>query len=193
MLRDAIPEDALKLDRVVVPDDADDLAAGDADHGDLLADQLAILATRVFTDHILYGRPVRARDHIRHIPVRIRIRGNHGAEIGNDFIGWPDRRGMWMSPKRGVGGEGVTQAAWIAGVDRKEELSPQRLNNFGWIEPGSASLLVRRLAGGIGGRQGTHAISVRSTVASREGRILAGSSRASSCVHIRGEGYPERA
>src|SRR5918995_5143258 len=85
------PELLAKFVRVVVADDAGDLACVRAHDSHLLGEQLAAKVGRKFAEGELHRGAIAIRYHVRDLPARGRIRADDGAEIGDDFVGGPDQ------------------------------------------------------------------------------------------------------
>src|SRR5918993_1179152 len=119
------PELLAKFVRVVIADDAGDLARVRAHDSHLLGEQLPTKVGCKFAEGELHRGAFAIRYYVRDLPARGRIRADDGAEIGDDFIGRPDQLPVRKGSKRGVIGQRRSQATGVARGDRGEELSSQ--------------------------------------------------------------------
>src|SRR5829696_9714720 len=115
------PELLAEFARVVVANDAGDLAAIRAHDGYLLGEQLTAQVGREFPQRELDRGPFSVGDHVRDLPARGRIGADDGSEIGNDLVGGSYQLPVGKCSKRGMIGERRSQATGIAGIYRSKE------------------------------------------------------------------------
>ena len=121
------PELLAKFARVVVPNDAGDLARVRANNSHLLGEELSAQVGCKFAQRELDRGALAVGHDVGDLPARGRIRADDCPEIGNDLVGGSDQLPMGKGAKRGVIGQRRAQAARIARIDRGEEFPSQLL------------------------------------------------------------------